>query len=445
MKPALLKTLAIVLIGVLLLASTAKTLAAPKDEVQTVFPYPPTYPSDGPLVLGPDGYYWGTTIEGGAYAQGTIYKVKADGSGWVIVMSFSDNGSTNKGSLPIGGLFYADHWGQYGVRDKEGRLTGEVAFGEIGCFWGTTRNGGAGDSGTVFQYFPRGDVFNTVVVEFNGQGLPYLGSEPLGGLLQGPAEIWGTTSKGGKKNHGTIFAINGANGGLATLVDFTGNGTKNKGSFPLAGLVSDGKGFLWGTTSGGGKHGCGTVFKLNPLTRVLTTLVEFTGNDGNNKGRSPEGILSNDEHGSYWGTTARGGKHDCGTVFKINADTGVLSTLLEFSGKGGTCKGTGPVAKLVSDGHGSLWGSTCFGGEGGCGTLFKINAASGVLTTLVDFTRDGAKNRGDKPRAPLVKDDKGSFLGTTTGGGTRGYGTVFKIDIATGVLTTLVELGKVGP
>ena len=118
---------------------------------------------------------------------------------------------------------------------------------------------------------------------------------------------------------------------------------------------------------------------------------------------------------------------------------------MEFTGQGGTTLGALPEAALVSDGHEFLWGSTLAGGGDNAGTLFKVDITSGALTTLVEFDEKESHHKGHHPNAPLVSDGHGSFLGTTTYGGKKDAGTIFKIDIATGVLTTLVELGKVGP
>ena len=110
-----------------------------------------------------------------------------------------------------------------------------------------------------------------------------------------------------------------------------------------------------------------------------------------------------------------------------------------------TTLGHFPEAALVSDGHGFHWGSTVNGGTNVAGTIFKVDITSGVLTTLVQFGIQQASHKGYLPQGTLVSDGHGAFLGTTSQGGKKDAGTIFKIDIATGVLTTLVELGKVGP
>jgi len=206
-------------------------------------------------------------------------------------------------------------------------------------------------------------------------------------------------------------------------------------------LVSDDNSFWWGTNFYGGAEQCGSVFKVNATTGELTTVVEFTSSKG---GEGPEGGLVSDGAGFLWGMCKEGGQ-GYGTIYRVNATTGALTTLVEFTGKGGGNAGRLAGTALVSDGHGFLWGCTMRGGRDDAGTLFKVAIASGVLTTLVEFERNPSHDKGYGPDTALINDGHGAFLGTTLRGGKKEAGTIFKIDIATGVLTTLVEFGKVGP
>jgi len=170
------------------------------------------------------------------------------------------------------------------------------------------------------------------------------------------------------------------------------------------------------------------------------TVVEFTAGNG---GQYPKGGLVSDGQSYLWGTCAGGGQ-DHGTIYKVHAATGALTTVVEFTGQGRGNLGRGLRTALVSDGHGFLWGSTMWGGRDNAGTLFKVDISSGALTTLVEFEEKQSHHKGYVPNSALVNDGHGAFLGTTSSGAKKA-GTIFKIDIATGVLTTLVELGKVGP
>ena len=309
--------------------------------------------------------------------------------------------------------------------------------GSDGDFYGTTRTGGTGSgggNGLVFKMTPAGVL--TTLVEFTGNGATNKGSSPYAALVQGSdGNFYGTTRLGGASNLGTVFKMTPA-GVLTTLIEFTGNGASNKGNEPYAALVLASDGNFYGTTRAGGANNLGTVFKMTPLG-VLTTLVEFTGNGATNKGRDPLAALVQGTDGNLYGTTQTGGANGAGTVFKMTP-AGVLTTLVEFTGNGAANKGSEPYAALVQGSDGLFYGTTGGGGANNFGTVFKVTAA-GVLTTLVEFTGNGVTNQGSLPFAALVESNDGIFYGTTLSGGAQGAGTVFKMTPG-GVLTTLVEL-----
>jgi uncharacterized repeat protein (TIGR03803 family) len=217
------------------------------------------------------------------------------------------------------------------------------------------------------------------------------------------------------------------------------------GAYPIAGLVRDGQGNLYGTTSGGG--GCGTVFKLD-ATGAETVLYRFTG-AGRGDGCFPTASLVRDTQGNLYGTTASGGTlrcappYGCGTVFKVDT-TGKETVLHSFTAEQ---DGWRPWAGLTRDAQGTLYGTTEFGGGNycsffpdyaGCGTVFKVDNI-GIETVLHRFTEEG--DDGWNPSAGLILDAQGNLYGTTRGGGAYGrneygYGTVFKVDM-TGKETVL--------
>ena len=378
------------------------------------------FPGYGPLALGPDGYYWGVNGDADDF-PGYLYKMKADGSGWQIVHTFRPEGSSSAGITP----------------------NGRVVFDGVDSMLGiTARGGGSGGNGTLYKVNVKTGVLTTLL-EFTGTQGPHLGREPGAFLVpDGLGSFWGNTEMGGKNDTGTLFKYHLATGMFTTVAELPDTRWP---SGPIGGstafLTSDGKGGLWGTTIGGGKEHLGTVFRVNAETSELTTVVEFTKNHG---GRYPGGGLVNDGRGFLWGVCGGGGKQ-FGTVFKVDATTGALTTVVEFTGGTGSNPGAYPWATLVDDGQGFLWGSTQDLGSGEGGTLFKVDIASGALTTLVEFDKTESRQKGYSPRGALVNDGHGAFLGTTTRGGKKDAGTVFKVDVKTGVLTTLVEFGKVGP
>src|SRR5208283_4562892 len=121
----------------------------------------------------------------------------------------------------------------------------------------------------------------------------------------------------------------------------------------------------------------------------------------------------------FYGTTSHGGTNGDGTVFKISTN-GALTSLYSFTGGN---DGAYPYAGLVQGSDGSFYGTTDEGGtNGGGGTVFKIST-NGAFTSLYSFS--GSGNDGANPQAGLVQGSDGNFYGTTSGGGTNGWGTVF--------------------
>jgi uncharacterized repeat protein (TIGR03803 family) len=279
----------------------------------------------------------------------------------------------------------------------------------------------------------------TTLVDFDGTN----GDGPQATLIQGhDGNLYGTTFAGGgdldcgANGCGTIFKIT-LNGTLTTLYTFCAQPNCADGSAPYAGLVLATDGNFYGTTYQGGDlacgqgAGCGTLFKITP-SGTLTTLHSFDGIDGN----SPEGGLIQAADGSFYGTTALGGDticfEGCGTVFKITP-SGALTTLHSFDG----IDGNSPEGGLIQAADGNFYGTTALGGGSlGYGTVFKMTPA-GTLMTLSDFD-DGAQ-----PRAGLVEGTDGNFYGTTYYGGFDSFGTVFKVTPG-GTLTTLYDFCRDG-
>jgi uncharacterized repeat protein (TIGR03803 family) len=213
---------------------------------------------------------------------------------------------------------------------------------------------------------------------------------------------------------------------LTQLAVFTpGNGNPLS---PYQGLAIDSSGNLYGTTLRGGQYGVGAVFRIDAATRALTTLVSFNGTNG----RDAASSLLVSAAGDLYGTTYLGGATNNGTLFQIDANTHALTTLVSFNG----ANGSGPYnARLISDTDGNLYGTTEGGGAAGYGTVFKFNPLTRTLTTLATFDN----TNGAYPAAGLIFDKAGNLIGTTNRSGTLGLCTVFKI-FPNGTLTTLASL-----
>lgn len=287
-----------------------------------------------------------------------------------------------------------------------------------GNLYGTTQVGGKNGVGTVFKLTPTGT--ETVLYDFNLRPDAML---PNFGLFQDAAgNLFGASGEGGtygtKNGDGTVFKLDSA--GNETLLHSFGKG--KDGNYPASVLIADTKGSLYGTTAGGGNHGYGTVFKITPAGKEVR-LHNFTGFDGSGS----MGGLVRDAQGNLFGTTVEGGAYGWGTVFKL-AKNGAYTILYSFCSLPNCTDGRQPAAGLVQDLSGNLFGTTGQGGANGQGTIYEITN-SGQEVVLYSF---GAVRSGDArwPFAGLIRDEAGNLYGATYFGGEYDVGTVFELDNA---------------
>jgi uncharacterized repeat protein (TIGR03803 family) len=291
-----------------------------------------------------------------------------------------------------------------------------------GNLYGTTASDGAFDSGVVFELNSNGK--ESVLHSFTGTGGD--GEYPLAGLVRdADGNLYGTTYDGGtyggvcgSSGCGTVFKVD-ANGKETRLHRFSGN---PDGWVPYAGLVRDAAGNLYGVTLNGGTYNSGTVFKIDKNGKE-SVLYSFNG-DGQGP-NSPWGGVIRDAAGNLYGTTANGGTSFGGVVFKLET-TGALTVLHNFDTQ--TQDGYFPAGNLVRDAAGNLYGTTEFGGTSGSGTVFKVNA-SGNETVLHNFA-GGTADGGLPFLSGLLRDAKGNLYGVTDEGGAFSFGTVYKLDPA---------------
>jgi uncharacterized repeat protein (TIGR03803 family) len=325
--------------------------------------------------------------------------------------------------------------------------------GTDGNFYGTTRDGGANDAGTVFKVAPDGTL--TALYSFGSTSTD--GRYPAAGLVQGTdGNLYGTTYNGGAKvdgtpsGGGTVFEIDPGGGTLTTLYSFCSQPNCADGLDPKGTLVQGADGNFYGTTFGtsfGGAGTQGTVFKITP-GGALTTLHSFCSQLNCADGETPQAGLVQGTDGNFYGTTSGGGgqnianeTEDGGTIFKITP-TGALTTLYSFCYQIICADGSNPWAGLVRGADGNFYGTTPSGGANHEGTVFKITPG-GTLTTLYNFCSqlNCADGSNPQPGARLTQGTDGNFYGTTGGGGANEAGTAFKITPA-GTLTTLYSFGS---
>ena len=278
---------------------------------------------------------------------------------------------------------------------------------------------------------------------------PTDGANPQAGLIVSGNTLYGTASGGGNQTSlsGSVFKINTDGSGFTNFYFFPAVSepnyphTNSDGAFPEAGLVLSGK-TLYGTASGGGTFGIGTVFRVNTDGSGFTNLHTFTnGTDGS----VPEAglVLSGN---TLYGTASGNGGANYGTVFAMNTNGMGFTTLHTFTND---TDGANPQAGLILSG-GMLYGTTTAGASGGNGTVFAINTNGTGFTNLYSFSA-GAPNDEDiitngdgaNPEAGLVLVGN-TLYGTANGGGLTGNGAVFAVNTNGMGFTNLYSFSDIG-
>ena len=303
---------------------------------------------------------------------------------------------------------------------------GGVTLGRSGMIFGTTSIGGSLGYGTVYALTPSG--VETVLAYFNGTD----GSGAMAPPVPDPTDanvLLGTTEYGGAgfgsetAGNGILFAQSAIVPGIPRLLHGFSGGAG--GAHPMARLVADAHGNLFGTTTDE-KTRDGAVFELS-ATGHYKILHHFSGPDGDN----PVGVLAIGPGGTLYGVTRFGGSSGFGTVFSL-ALTGSFATLYNFPAY------VYPNGGLYRDRPGNLYGVTEVGGTYNDGILYRL-APAGTLTVLHSF---GATGDGVDPTGAPIADAHGTLFGTTTYGGTVSDGTVFSFSRRAGE-TILYSFGSI--
>jgi uncharacterized repeat protein (TIGR03803 family) len=192
-------------------------------------------------------------------------------------------------------------------------------------------------------------------------------------------------------------------------------------------LYKNSDGFFYGMASTGGTYGSGTIFKMSSSGAV--TIIRHL--NSITDGSSPTGELIKGFDGNFYGVTSGGGTNTYGTIFKMSS-TGTYTVLRHLNY---ATDGTNPRGHLVQGKDSAFYGITYGGGSFGYGTIFKITTA-GVFTVLRHMNRP---TDGGQSYSSLVEGTDGNLYGITYAGGTFDFGTIFKITKA-GVFTVIRNL-----
>lgn len=233
------------------------------------------------LVQGSDGNFYGTTVTGGTYTNGTVFKLSPSGD-FTNLYSFT------------------------GGKDG-GNPKGALVFGPDGKLYGTTEGGGTNGIGTVFRISTNGSL--TSLHSFAGKSD---GAYPTAALVLGSdTNFYGTTYSGGASNVGMVFKIS-TNGAFTGLHSFKGG---NGGAYVSGGLTQGSDGNLYGATENAGANVPGTVFAISS-NGVFNTIYSFTAATNGGSGEAPP-VLGSD--GSLYGTALSGSTNNGpGMIYRVS-------------------------------------------------------------------------------------------------------------------------------
>ncbi len=320
---------------------------------------------------------YGMTMNGGDGDSGTIFKMQADGSGYALLHKFA--GGAADGKNPHGSLV----------------LSGTMLY-------GMTYEGGNGDMGTIFRLQTDGGGYR-LLHKFAGGAAD--GAHPAGALAIAGATLYGMTTEGGRADVGTVFKIGTDGRGFSLLHEFTD--VDFDGGWPEGSLLVSGA-TLYGMTS----NLAGAVFKLQTDGSGFTLLHKFIGDYGD--GAEPFGSLIL-VGTTLFGMTSSGGigaKSEYGTVFRMETDGSGFILLHAFAG--GETDGESPRGSLVARG-GTLYGMTWAGGRHDGGTLFRIDANGlgfALLHSFAGGTPGGKSLAGSRAFSGSFSLDKTSGVKT---------------------------------
>ncbi len=273
-----------------------------------------------------------------------------------------------------------------------------------------------------------------------GRGMILL-EQSLSLMMDGSGNLYGTTGDGGGSLGGVFELAHGSNT-ITRRASF--NGTN--GYVPDSDLITDGSGNLYGTTvyggaffDGGEGSGDGEIFELAKGSSNITTLASFSGTHGGTNGQHPHGGVIMDGSGNLYGTTTgitraagNGTITDWGTIFELAKGSGTITTLASFNGS----NGGDPYGALIMDGSGNLYGTTV---DGGATNLTARCSSWPRAAAPSPRWRSFNGTNGAVPIGALIMDGSGNLYGTTIGGGASGEGTVFELAKGSSTITTLAS------
>jgi uncharacterized repeat protein (TIGR03803 family) len=264
-----------------------------------IFPY-------AQMIFDAEGNLYGTTAYGGAFGTGE------EGGGTVFEIS------------PQGGGLWSEQVLHSFASGEDGvQVSGGVAFDSAGNLYGATFVGGTHGDGIIYELSPQtgGTWTETIVHNFSGGTAD--GRLPMAGVtLDAAGNVYGTTSAGGPYARGVVFELVPQGGGVWSEKGLHAFGNGLDGANPEGEVLLDAAGNVYGTTYDGGKYGdsyggVGTFYELSQTAGIWSEAKLSSFGSTNKDAGYPMSGLIFDPVGNIYGTSTGGGEVGNGTVFQI--------------------------------------------------------------------------------------------------------------------------------
>lgn len=379
-------------------------------------------PYTAPPFLVASGVIYGTTERGGDNNIGTFYQLTPKHGKYTFKRIYSfcvDPPYCTDGGYPIGHL----------IQDTKGNLYGVAGYGSRIFELSPNADRSKWTEKVVFNFV---DIANQGI--FPAGGLTYKGMTD-GKPYDGKSPLYGMTTAGGTTNDGVVYRLTpgGDQWTEDVLYTFCQKDNCNDGSSPgLAALLLDGKGDLYGTTQFGGANGKGVVFKLSGSGSSWkeTVLYNFCSQELCPDGQNPNSGLVADSKGDLFGTTLSTPKNG-GVVYRVHPARKAKYDVLDAVCDDVCDDGDTFWAPVTIDKSGNIFALANHGGTGVGfgGTLIELvhKGKKYQPTVLYNFCSQTGCADGQTPLAPVVIDSKGALYGTTNVGGSGGGGIVFRL------------------
>ena len=348
----------------------------------------------GRLVQAKNGNLYGTTVYGGLYEKGMLFKLDPSTDAFTKILDF--NGSGN-GSAPTGYMIEADNGNLYGLT-----LRGDAGYDSLHPNF---------ENGVLFEFNPATEIL-TKKVDFNGFEK---GSGPTESLVKANnGKLYGMTSNGGaledwsKLGYGVLFEYDPIGDIYTKKMDF--NPFQNDGFSPGASLIQADNGKLYGTAGGGAYEddnhwGGGVLFEWDPATDTYTKMKVF---DQAEEGIGPWNTLVQAENGKFYGATISGGMYTHtepvgevtnGVFYEWDPATNTYTKKLDLNE---TETGYLPIGPFLQAENGKLYGVNCVGGAFNRGVFFEWDPETNVFSKKLDL--GGNELLTNSPKSLLYKE-----------------------------------------